>query len=192
MLDEFISAWISLFAYGYKNKAIWREQTGRAMKSYSATRWWSRWEVVEQVLEEFGDLDPFLRRDDIGSLATLSKLKAILSDSGTCGKKVYPQICNCFHVNGPCHSAFKNVAKQGETNCCTLAGWCLSLPSGKLHAITYENMAEAHSTQHFPQLILSAIISEANLAATFTQALSTQTPIAFSIHVTEKTEIHVT
>ena len=53
VLDEFISAWISLFAHSYKTKALWREQTGRAMKSFSPTRWWSRWEVVEQVLEHF-------------------------------------------------------------------------------------------------------------------------------------------
>ena len=65
VLDEFISAWISLFAHSFKTKALWREQTGRAMKSFSGTRWWSRWEVIEQVLEQFGDLDPFLRRDDI-------------------------------------------------------------------------------------------------------------------------------
>jgi hypothetical protein len=62
------------------------------MKSFSGTRWWSRWEVIEQVLEQFGDLDPFLRRDDIGSPATLSKLRGIISDSGNCGKKVYHQI----------------------------------------------------------------------------------------------------
>ena len=46
-------------------------------------------QVIGQVLEQFGDLDPFLRRDDIGSPATLSELRSILSDSG---KKVYLQI----------------------------------------------------------------------------------------------------
>ena len=45
VLDEFISAWISLFAHSFKTKALWHDQTGRAMKSFSATRWWSRWEV---------------------------------------------------------------------------------------------------------------------------------------------------
>ena len=34
----------------------------------------------------------FLDRDDIGSPATTSKLKGILSDTGNCGKKVYLQI----------------------------------------------------------------------------------------------------
>ena len=92
VLDEFISTWISLFAHSYKTKALWKEQTGRAMKSFSATRWWSRWEVIQQVLEQFGDIYPFLMREDIGSPATLSKLRAILSDSGNCGKKVYLHI----------------------------------------------------------------------------------------------------
>ena len=75
ILDEFMSAWVSLFAHSYKTKALWRERTGRAMKTYSPTRWWSRWEVVEQVLEQFGDIEPFLDRDDIGSPATTTKLK---------------------------------------------------------------------------------------------------------------------
>ena len=114
VLDEFISAWISLFAHSYKNKAIWCEQTGRAMKSYSATRWWSRWEVVEQVLEQFGDLDPFLRHDDIGSPATLSKLKAILSDSGTCGKKVYLQIELASAVDYGKHFVSATYSLEGD------------------------------------------------------------------------------
>lgn len=92
VLDEFMSAWVSLFAHSYKTKALWRERTGRAMKSYSPTRWWSRWEVVEQVLEQFGDIEPFLDHDDIGSPATTAKLKGILLDTGNCGKKVYLQI----------------------------------------------------------------------------------------------------
>ena len=114
VLDEFISAWNRLFVRSYKNKAIWCEQTGRAMKSYSATRWWSRWEVVEQVLEQFGDLDPFLRRDDIGSPATLSKLKAILSDSGTCGKKVYLQIELASAVDYGKHFISASYSLEGD------------------------------------------------------------------------------
>lgn len=86
VLDEFISAWISLFAHSYKTKALWKEQTRRAM---SATRWWSQWEVIQQVLEQFGDIDPVMMREDIGSPATLCKCRAILSDSGNHGKKVY-------------------------------------------------------------------------------------------------------
>ena len=70
VLDKFVSAWISLFAHSYKTKALWREQTERARKSFSATRWWSCWEVIDQVLEQFGDTDPILMHESIGSPAS--------------------------------------------------------------------------------------------------------------------------
>ena len=54
-LSEFIVAWVSLFSHSPKCRMIWRELTGRSMGSYSVTRWWSRWEIMEQVLVQFGD-----------------------------------------------------------------------------------------------------------------------------------------
>lgn len=71
LFDELISAWISLFTHSYKTRALQPEQTGRAMKSFSATQWWSLWEVIDQVLEQFGNIDPFLMREDIRSPVTL-------------------------------------------------------------------------------------------------------------------------
>ena len=50
------------------------------MATYSATRWWSRWEVIEQVSVQFGDVVPFLRRDDLGSTATTAKLLTFFTD----------------------------------------------------------------------------------------------------------------
>ena len=47
-LSECISNWINLFSHSPKTKMIWKEQTDRSMSSYSATRWWSRWEMMEQ------------------------------------------------------------------------------------------------------------------------------------------------
>ena len=61
-LNLFFTLWISLFAHSHKVKALWKEATGRAMSSYCKTRWWSRWEVMNQVLLQFGDIEPFLRR----------------------------------------------------------------------------------------------------------------------------------
>jgi hypothetical protein len=66
VLEEFLSAWISLFLH---SPALWFEQTGKSMKSYSATRWWSRWEVMEQLMMQSGDVDPFLQHDEVGSPA---------------------------------------------------------------------------------------------------------------------------
>ena len=38
------------------------------MSRCSATRWWSKWEVVKQVMVYFGDIKPFLgENEDIGT-----------------------------------------------------------------------------------------------------------------------------
>ena len=79
-LSEFIKSWISLFSHSPKTRFLWLEQTGRSMATFSPTRWWSRWEVMEQVSVQFGDILPFLRRDDIGSAATISKLMTFFTD----------------------------------------------------------------------------------------------------------------
>lgn len=59
-LDQFMQWWIQLFSRSAAAKLAWRERTGTAMKSYSATRWWSKWEVMQQVMMHFGDVQPFL------------------------------------------------------------------------------------------------------------------------------------
>ena len=46
-LTEFIGNWLSLFSHSIKAKFLWKQQTGRAMASYSATRWWSKWEIFK-------------------------------------------------------------------------------------------------------------------------------------------------
>ena len=82
-LSSFISWWISLFSHSPKAKALWRDQTGRAMASYSKTRWWSRWEVMRQIMLQFGDVEPFLSTQEVGD-ATRSKLLDIIHDSQKC------------------------------------------------------------------------------------------------------------
>ena len=75
-LSEFVTSWISLFS----RSLLWLEQTGKSMATYSPTRWWSRWEVMEQVSIQFGDVLPFLQCDDIGSATTTSKLLMFFTD----------------------------------------------------------------------------------------------------------------
>ena len=77
-LHLFFTLWISLFSHSPKVKALWKERTGRAMSSYSTTRWWSRWEVQNQVLKQFGDVEPFLQQHEDISPATRTKLLALL------------------------------------------------------------------------------------------------------------------
>ena len=50
ILSQFSTSWIMLFCHSPKAKLLWKEQTGKSVMSYSATRWWSRWEVFHQLL----------------------------------------------------------------------------------------------------------------------------------------------
>ena len=65
ILEEFSKAWVGLFAHSPKARLLWRERTGRSMATYSETRWWSRWEVLKQVMLSFGDVAPFLRENEL-------------------------------------------------------------------------------------------------------------------------------
>ena len=58
----------------------WKELTGRAMSLYSDTRWWSHWEVLHQLLLQFGDVVPFLDAHADLSPAAQKKLLQILSN----------------------------------------------------------------------------------------------------------------
>jgi hypothetical protein len=66
-LNLFIAHWIALFSHSYKVKALWKEATGRVMASYSKTCWWSRWELMNQVMVQFAFIELFLQNnEDIG------------------------------------------------------------------------------------------------------------------------------
>ena len=58
---------------------LWREKTGRSMAIYSETHWWSRWKLLKQVMQYFGDIEPFLLENDV-SPSYRRKLLAILHD----------------------------------------------------------------------------------------------------------------
>ena len=56
-----------LFSHSPKSKVLWKEQTGMSVITCSKTRWWSRWEVLHQLMIQFGDLLPFFTNNtDIG------------------------------------------------------------------------------------------------------------------------------
>ena len=66
-LTDFMHLWISLFSHSPKTRLLWKSQVGRSMPTYSATRWWSKREMVKKVMTYFGDIEPFLlQNDDIG------------------------------------------------------------------------------------------------------------------------------
>lgn len=79
-LNEFFTAWIQLFSLSPKAHLVWRDRTGIAVKSYSKTRWWSKWEVAKQLMELFGDVLPFLECSEDVGLATRAKMREILAN----------------------------------------------------------------------------------------------------------------
>lgn len=84
VLKEFTTAWITLFSHSPKTKLLWKSQTERSMSSYSSTRWWSKWELMKQIMTYFGDIRLFLEANtDIGP-ATRPKLMSILDDPQKC------------------------------------------------------------------------------------------------------------
>ena len=79
-LESFIHLWISLFAHSPRVRLWWKQLTGKAMSLFCPTRWWSRWEVMNQVMVYFGDLVPFLQSNPELSPATRRKLLDMLND----------------------------------------------------------------------------------------------------------------
>ena len=59
ILHEFGILWVSLFSHSYNARLLWRTKTSQFIKSFSPTRWWSRWEVYDQLLNLFGDVHLF-------------------------------------------------------------------------------------------------------------------------------------
>ena len=80
-LDKFMKHWETIFSHSYKSKLLWRELTGIAIKTYSPTRWWSRWECTRQVMDLWGDIPKFLNNPDIAPKSR-EKLQLLLQSKG--------------------------------------------------------------------------------------------------------------
>ena len=80
VLNEFVTYWISLFSHSTKAKFLWKKKTGFSIDSYCPTRWWSRWEVMNQLLTTFGDVESFLAMPDEFSEKTKGKLLEFFKD----------------------------------------------------------------------------------------------------------------
>ena len=76
-LDLFAVWWIS---HSPKAKLLCRERTGHSFQGYSTTRWWSKFEVLKQLLDLFGDVTPFLESSTDISPATRGELLTMLND----------------------------------------------------------------------------------------------------------------
>jgi hypothetical protein len=61
LLDRWVALWNGVFAFSMKSKNKWMALTGRKPLTTSATRWWSEWEVVNQIGEHWHLVGDFLR-----------------------------------------------------------------------------------------------------------------------------------
>ena len=81
-LDRFFRAWTSLFSRSPKTRLLWKGQTGLSCPSYSSTRWWSLFEVIHHLFVSFGDLAPFLEKEELSG-ANFKRLREIMDDQPT-------------------------------------------------------------------------------------------------------------
>ena len=79
LLDDFSQWWIGLFSRSPAARVAWKSKTGVAIKLCSNTRWWSRWEVLDQLLSGFADVEAFLRNLDVAP-AYCKNLLSIFDD----------------------------------------------------------------------------------------------------------------
>ena len=84
VLDKFFKSWVQLFSHSPKPRLIWRMQTGLSVPSYSPTRWWSRFEVINHLFKAFGDVATFLQIGDLPPSA--KKLLDMFNDQPTMRK----------------------------------------------------------------------------------------------------------
>ena len=84
ILSSFVSNWIKLFGHSPKAQLLWKQQTGRSMATYSDIRWWSKWEVMKQILVQFGDIRLFLTSDEDFAMTHKPNLLAVLEDPQQC------------------------------------------------------------------------------------------------------------
>ena len=81
-LDKFMKHWFGIFQHSSRAKLLWRELTGQSLKSFSATRWWSKWECQQQIMTQWGDVPKFLAATDVAP-KSCQKLKNPLQTAGT-------------------------------------------------------------------------------------------------------------
>ena len=84
VLAKFLKTWIGMFAHSPKTRLLWRTQTRLSPPTYSPTRLWSKFEVIRQVRDSFGDVLTFLNGDDLPNSS--EKLARIISDPSSLWK----------------------------------------------------------------------------------------------------------
>ena len=129
VLNDFIKVWITLFSHSPKTRLAWTTLTGLRPPSYSPTRWWSKFEVINQIHDIFGDVTLFFNDPTI-DLPAVSKRKLIniLNDPAKCRKlkvelaitvdALKPFVCATYNLEGDgalAVSAYQQISKLYST-----------------------------------------------------------------------------
>ena len=80
VLEEFITPWLQLIPKPGAARLRWQAILGKCVSSYSTVRWWSRWEIMEELALNFGALPQFLTdlsNDGIGDATTKKMLNMV-------------------------------------------------------------------------------------------------------------------
>ena len=114
-VDTFFKAWISLYAHSPKARLAWKTQTGLPSPSYSTTRWWSRYEVIAQVHNAFGDVHTFLLNPDLPHTTT-RKMLEVFDNPGVCRKfkMELANDCGCYGAFCEEHIHFGRTSSLGS------------------------------------------------------------------------------
>ena len=143
MLHDFSKAWTTLFSCSSKSRLAWRTQTRLPPPSFSATWWWFRFKVIQQILNTFGDISTFLNNDDM-PVATTSKLLEILHDPANC-RKLEMEIAITANAMGPFVKATYTL--EGDVALVLVAYKRVSMPYSVI------------STEHYP-IMLKAVAQQ--------------------------------
>ena len=71
-LDKFMKYWEQMFKLSPKSRLLWREQTGMSIKTYSPTRWWSKWECMKQLMLLWSDVPSSLHNAKLSKVSPKS------------------------------------------------------------------------------------------------------------------------
>lgn len=117
VLTNFISRWVSLFSQ-IPTKMLWKSQTGTAVALYAKGQWWNEWEIINQMMVQFDDIEPFLTTNtDICSSLRPELLDILHNTPGVCQLKM--ELAAVFDIGKHFVKAIQNIDSDGAlmVNC---------------------------------------------------------------------------
>ena len=76
-LNEFLTPWLQLVPQPGAAKLRWEGILGKGCSKYSKVRWWSRWEIMQEIATNFSSLPDFLASLDVDGIGEASTKKMI-------------------------------------------------------------------------------------------------------------------